>query len=711
MKRIAFAVLVLAVLMMSVSCSGKKDGQPGSEAPAGREQAVPADTGTESKALSSEPEAAPSETLPAGADWRDAFEFVRDAIRTEPSRYALKTAQGIEWGRSANPLEKALFLAGLLQEKGSIIEVARGTLGETAAKDLLRSIFPPAKDVRDRKDAIVSEPAESRELVEAVTRHFWVRMQDGDDWIDLDPSFPAAEPGRAYAEMEETLDPADESLGTRVSVAIDSGDGGSEEPESILAWDGGIGDVAGKPLALVLSAEFDKTADGETRTSYNAALTAGGESLADGRIDAGESRIGRITLRVRFECLDEVISESVRILYAATGKASEPPLFQRHALLITGDRIPAAAWKAELEAVADKDALAAIRAQVDEVKQDLKSDKVTRETLEKGAGLEEKAGARLGHLINMIYASASDDETERAGASLSVAHWRAVPRILIASFLTGPRTSDTLFDLRQDRVEAVALPGQIRAMKQSFLYGRGVVGSALEGRLLEVFSGKPALTTAALMRQAARNKVPIRMFSALEKTAVAEIGAPDGVAALIAATLDAGRIVVMPEKAVTWEGRKRWGWWDIDPRTMDTVGVLDTGLHQAMVQRTILETEGPLDEKMGMVIGAMTGAIDTYWLLSAMVLKHGALTKEALAEAKAYMKEIQAVMCPGIEEKVSVSVSLTLVDIEDCYKKEIEIFNAEAGVSVSMGWCDSFAKGFACVSTSILNYYLSQAGD
>ena len=135
---------------------------------------------------------------------------------------------------------------------------------------------------------------------------------------------------------------------------------------------------------------------------------------------------------------------------------------------------------------------------------------------------------------------------------------------------------------------------------------------------------------------------------------------------------------------------------------METVGVLDSGLHQAVLERTILDSKGPVESEMGYVIGAMTGAIDTYWMLSAMVLKYGELNKAALMEAKAYMKEIDAVMCPGFEKKIGASVG---VELEDCFKIEAKI---EAGIEIKMGWCENFAKGFACASTQILNYYLSE---
>jgi hypothetical protein len=351
---------------------------------------------------------------------------------------------------------------------------------------------------------------------------------------------------------------------------------------------------------------------------------------------------------------------------------------------------------------------AGVKTRVDEIKESLKAKKATRDTLAKSAALEQQVGSGLGHLINMIFATTSDDQSEQAGAALSVSGWYAVPRVLITSFSSGPNATETTMDLRVDRMEAVALPGQAARMNETFLYGRGIIESILEGKVLELLSGKPALTTAVLMHEAARRNIPIRMFSALEKDMLKGFGLPADVLRRTSAALEAGRIVVMPQRSVPWEGRARWGWWEIDPMTREPIGVLDTGLHQAMVQTSILEAEGPLQSDAGLVIGALVGATDTQWMIMSMILKYGELTKAALLEAKAYMKDIQAVMCPGFEKKVEFSVSVTTVEIEDCFKHELEIVKAEAGVSIQQGWCEKFAKGFACASTSILNYYLNE---
>jgi len=724
--------LAVFVILYALTCSGKKQEDLQNQAMAQQESVSQEQQDPE------RPEAGPSESVPAGGEWEEAFAFVRDSIRTEASRFPLKTVEGVRWGRSGNSLEKALLLARLLQDSGETVQVAEGDLDDSAAKNLLGSIFPATKTFSYGSGVPISAPLEDSNLISAVRRHFWVQMEAEDKWLDLDPSFTSAKPGRAFASVKETYDPADESLRTRVSIALEVTAADSPEPDPVLSWEGEMEEAAYLPLSLSIVTEFQATSQeeeeekgeaagglfgalgGQTskskkgqageKTVYNAALTVRGEVMTDAQFSAEKDVLNRLVLRLKFESLEELVSESERVLFEKTGKESTPPLFQRHAILITGNRIPAEVWEDRLKTVSDNDLLSDVKAGVEEVKKKIKSKKFDRSTLEKSTELEGKIGPELGHLVNMIFASTSDDQSEKEGEALSVYSYYQVPRVLITSFAGDQERSEVSFDLRQDRVEAVAFPGQALTMKGTFLYGRGVMESMLEGKLLELLSGKPALTTAVLMQEAEQRNIPIRMFSSLEREGLQKAGLPKPVAEKINLVLDSSRIVVLPEKGVPWQGKNRWGWWDIDPQTMETIGVMDSGLHQAMVQRTILETEGPLQTKMGFVIGAMVGAVDTQWMIAGMILKYGELNKAALLEAKAYMKDINAYMCPGFEKKISVGVGFTAAEMEDCFKIGYGI-KAEAGIEIKQGWCENFAKGFACASTTILNYYLSQFED
>jgi hypothetical protein len=262
-------------------------------------------------------------------------------------------------------------------------------------------------------------------------------------------------------------------------------------------------------------------------------------------------------------------------------------------------------------------------------------------------------------------------------------------------------------DLRQDSIEALPYPGQALGMTGTFQYGRGVFESVLEGKVLELFLGKRALTTSYIMQEASKKKIPVRLFSENEKAELEKLGMPEHVSGRALKAMAAGAVIVIPERSIRFDGQDRWGWWQVDPKTQEVVGVLDTGLHQAMIQRTILDTEGMLNSKMGFAIGAITGAVDTQWMLASMILQYGEINKAALQEIKAYMKQLKEYMCPEFEKSVSVTVASVSVSIEDCFEEGYS-WSYEGGVKVEMGWCQAFAKGFACASTSILNYYLSQ---
>ena len=724
LKKTAAWGLAALVIMFALSCSGKKQEEQQSRAIPNQGSA----SSEEAKAKNQE--SGSSESIPAAGGWEESFQFVRDSIRTEPSRFPLKTTEGVRWGRSGNSLEKALLLAQLLQDNGQTVQIAEGELDDRAAEKLLGTIFPPGKEFAYKKDVPVSAPTEEPGLVAAVKRHFWVQRQDGENWVDLDPSFPGAKPGQAFASAINTFEPADEALKTGVTIVLEYTAADSEEPQAVLSWEGKLEEAANQPVSLTVVAQFQKAAEeseeeaegaggvfgalggqsskkkkaqaGET-VSYNAALTVSGEGAADGQFSPEKGEIYKLSLKVKFESLNEVVSESERILFERTEKKAEAPIFQRHAILIAPNRIPAEVWQNRLNAVSDKNMLAEVKSQVEQIKKTLKSKKVDRNTLEKSADLERKVGPELGHLLNMIFASTSDDQTEKEGAALSISTYYQVPRILISSFSGDQVTSRVSFDLRQDKIETIPLPGQALTMKRTFLYGRGVMESILEGELLGRLTGKPALTTAALMQEAAQRKIPIRSYSSLEKENLRKIGPPESVAEKIFSVLDAGRVVIIPEKGVEWEGQNRWGWWDVDLRTMETVGVMDTGLHQAVLERTILDSKGAVESKMGFVIGAIVGAVDTQWMIAGMVLEYGEINKAALLEAKAYMQELKTLMCPSLEEKVSEGV--TIIDIEDCWSLGLGV---EAGIEIKMGWCENFVKGFACASTQILNYYLSE---
>lgn len=684
--------------------------------------------------------------------WEDSFKFVRNNIHFEPSSGVLKNNQGVLWCRMGNAREQAMLLAELLTREGEEVRYAVGKLDDDKAALLIENIFSEKKEFSYNETVPISNPSKDNELLSAVKNHCWIQIFKDNHWADLDPSFPEAEKGKAYAPLDETFYDFDDDLLPELTISLNVEKGDFEEsgvnnPETrtILEWQGTIQEAVNQPVSLTITANFrsiqeeekesglhggllgalsgksskeKKEKEQELEIIYEAILMINEEDKDDGRFsqiipaspdqETEEGAITRVWLHFRIENLGKKEFETERILFEKLEDDEIPPLFQRHSILITGNKIPIQAWEEELNKVSDKELLDEVKSGIENIKDSLKSKKDRIVLLKESTSLEKKIGPGLGHLINMIFACTSDNLTEDAAKALYIFRYYSLPRIIITSFEGTGEELNVSMDLRQNSIEAIPYPGQAIGIRETFLYGRGVIESILEGKVLELLWGKKTLTTAFLMEEAARNDIPLRLYSYLEKEEVKKLEMPYHVTEMALNTLESGNILIIPDDSIEFNGEDRWGWWVVNSKTREVTGVLDTGLHQAMFQRTILETKGSLNTKMGFVIGTIVGAVDTQWVLASMVLKYGELNKEAIEEAKSYMKQINAYLCPGFEKKVSITLaSATLIDIEDCYEKEFSL-GFEGGVKIDMGWCDKFAKGFACASASILNYYLSQ---
>lgn len=676
--------------------------------------------------------------------WEKGFDYVKDQVNFVPSPHFLKSSQGVLWGGRGNSKEQALLLFDILDRLGEKVRLVSGQLDRDVSTKLILSFFPQDKNNQFSydEDVPLSQPSEDEDLFSNIKDHYWIQIYKDDKWLNLDPVFPKSVSGQKYAQEEKTFlkIPNDFFPKMLISLSIKKGD----KREIILTIEERLQDLANRPVTLSISTSF-KEAEGKDQSKggspagifgglsggssgkkkvngleaiYRAELKIGKGTEISGefREEIPESKTGtapknpinRVWLNFRLVEEGQVLIEKERVLFEKIQDADEMPLFQRHSILIAPNRIPNEAWEDMLSRVTDANLLDEIKSSVDEIKASIKTKQDKKILLDKSLNLEEKIGPELGHLINMIFAYSSDSITEEAGKSLSVYSFFTLPRIIIHSVAGDGEEVSTVMDLRCDSISAIPHPGQAVSMKETFLYGRGVFESVLEGKILELFLGKKALTTAFIMQEAAKRAIPIRLYSELEKDGLDKLAMPDHVRNQALKAIASGLVLIIPEQGIQYEGNNRWGWWEFDPYTWETIGVLDTGLHQAILQRTVLDTKGILNSKMGFAIGAISGAVDTQWMLASTVLKYGELSKKALQEIKAYMKQIKAYMCPEFEKTASEPLaSTTIINIEDCYKKEFSL-KLEGGVKIEMGWCQAFAKGFACASTSILNYYLSQ---
>jgi hypothetical protein len=69
---------------------------------------------------------------------------------------------------------------------------------------------------------------------------------------------------------------------------------------------------------------------------------------------------------------------------------------------------------------------------------------------------------------------------------------------------------------------------------------------------------------------------------------VGNFGWPEDVAARVASSVDAGYVAVVLKEPVPVQGRLRIGWWRVDPTSGETIGVMDTGLHEDTAEYSLI---------------------------------------------------------------------------------------------------------------------------
>lgn len=135
---------------------------------------------------------------------------------------------------------------------------------------------------------------------------------------------------------------------------------------------------------------------------------------------------------------------------------------------------------------------------------------------------------------------------------------------------------------------------------------QGVADTAAEDLVL---GGDPAAQNTSRLLEAARSQgiglVVLRDAGA----GVKDLAVSPDVQARIAHDLGRGYAVVLPTKPVAFAGANHVGWWRVDPKTGETIGVMDSGFHAGTVEKGVLE-----DTQIGKtVIRYRPGRVSSFW--------------------------------------------------------------------------------------------------
>jgi hypothetical protein len=676
-----------------------------------------------------------------GQDLQSIFLFVTEKIRYEPYRGVLRGALGTVISGGGNSLDQSLLLGYLLKREGYRIRFVRGTLASKNVPVLLRGMYPPQIPALKIKSSLHPYNPESDPALSYVAKeHYWLEVNQGESWLPLDPSFPRAKAGEAYGKAKDFFDEIPDDAYQYVKITLKQ-QTSSGEMRSILSEKVNLSELSYRSISLlaVLVPQVKAAEEKESSSpmdTFGGSLAGGsGKKEKDQVVKSSDEVVGRksqfallipgkglieksVAMRksdkkswIKKEWLEfEIHSPGtpplsiVRTLFEATNSNWEerPNSYRRFQIALLPGNVPQRLVKEtrqKAKAIMEKTSKAEVK-QLAGLGEEAPLDKVLN--------LESKTGQINLHMLLLHFAESSDVISSQASYRNGVVLSRGSPRILIASATDeevegNDKKLRLSLDLRYDEVTPFPFPGFPKNLALLSQLGRGLQESKLEGSVLKALTDQEVSTTAILFRKVQEEDINISVLTK-ENFGSFEPALPTNVSTLIGDALKKGKVVIIPDRFVAINGKKRWGWWEVTPENGKMVGVMDDGLHSAMAEYSIQSSRVQLNDAMGFVIGGMTGASSTLFTVSAMILRYGSVTEQMIKEVEQYLKS-SLCFCPKAGASAEAGAGGSMSVKAGCFEKELLSFGkkGKVGAGVSVGsFCEAFVKGFQCASGMIL---------
>ena len=687
-----------------------------------------------------------------GKDLDEIFTRVSTGVRYEPYAGILRGPIGTAIARSGNSADRSLLLAEVLRRAGYKVRFARGTLDDANITTLVRGMYPPyAKVAQLPPEYAPYDPVADVPLRDLVKDHMWVEVFQGETWLPLDPSFPRAKIGESYAQSSEQFDAPPDAMFHRIEAVIKA-ESANGQSQDLGRFSGTVADLGMKPISLVVRA-IPQSTGGETEQSSGSpagqvggmgdALGGGTEAPApeppkktekkivgvayvrDMSVAGAPQKLQRTTVRnddsgsaLKREWIEFTVTAPggqqrtvERVLYQLD-QSKSPSLERRYTISILSGRIPRS-FADEQTALANS--LVNVRTMEKDASRLAKTspdDPAARAAAVEVGRIGDAIGTAVGHLLALRFAAESDSLSRRIADGTGVSLAWATPRIIIVGTeITGKEKgamdAKVSLDLRLDEIQAYPYPSAPARIVPIFHLARGIQESVIEGRLVSLATGKvPAANTAQLVGAAQKQGVQLVVINASTRSQLGEIvpGVPATCVQMMDAALARGKEIVVPARAITVEGKPQWGWWEIDPSSGQTIGVMQSGEHQGMAEYSINSEEIGLNDESGQVLGMMMGGITTMGTLSALILKYGSATPELIKELEAFLQQLLCNSCiESAGVKASVGAEASAGAGNECYTASGKFGGkVEVGAEIKNGFCEAYGNGFKCASGLIL---------
>jgi hypothetical protein len=478
------------------------------------------------------------------------------------------------------------------------------------------------------------------------SQHIWVQYASGTEWIDLDPALPDAKSGETLTTAEQTLEELPPELfhTVKIRVIAEAVSSGGPVRSDLLTYQATSQDLVGvhltvmhaKPDALAsigvtISAAFGGALQwipylivGETpvRGKAMAFKTGGGTGSDDSSLDGAAGALGgdgasdgegdtlAAWLAVDVNTPEGQTRRAERVIFdrvdpsdRAAGSfdpttlppieltpAGEDfgdvylPLLTTTTLAVVGHQVPGSYFDQDFTITDPRADLANVAFAQHFVR----------------SALEIEQTSEIGHRF-------FPNEANVTGLTLSP--------VQIAASENG--RLNAIIDIFHQAYGATPIDGTTATAHPAIISGvlSHLAERAVFGELVSVYptpEGRVFLSVGRVFEEAKKAGIPLTTLQ--PGTTPANIDVSPRAVNLITEALDAGYIVIVPERGVPLDGTPYTGWWQIDPRTGETFDRTETGGSQDLAEESILLGEllegiHKIASMTMCVIGVVFGAI------------------------------------------------------------------------------------------------------
>lgn len=516
------------------------------------------------------------------------FAFVRDGFAFEPYRGHVRGARGALFSRSGNSLDLAMLSGALLEELGVDWRLARGELSDEQATELVRSAVPDATLGGEAADLVGVFATEQSSMRHRLARdHWWAEARVGSEWRALDPVFPGLALGETATSTAGTFAaselPSDMASSVTVNLMFRRTRRSSERA---LTFTAPMAELSYRNLVL----RFEPTGARDLTPSLQAlGETTSGTAFPRGDTESIwleiEMSAGESTRRLR----RDLRTTDDRVDPFADG-------LQVYSLVFLPGWVGPDYYTAVAGTVL-QDAAAQARILADRVgNEGVGLDPVSRFS----SPLSELLGHGVG-LLALRAANLTDADTLALAADVGVRPYYAWPRVIIAGAGVAEEGLTVQLDMRSNVIEAIPYDGAPEPVAAAFQGLRGRRSSAIVARLVEGTTGLPSLSASQVLEAAWEAGRTFMSVSVAEARDLRRGELPDPVRERVESDLQSdGAAVLVPSAPLSHTSGPRVAWWLIHADTGNLVGVLDTGIRDAVASPRIA---GPPEADQGQLVG------------------------------------------------------------------------------------------------------------